>query len=85
MLLRLPPDIHDALTRLRTERHVNISAWIRATLKSALEREGMLIGDTGATQPPGLAPDPLPRLASSPPGQWRVGFHLPRRYLWAAL
>ena len=60
MLLRLPPDIHDALTRLRTERHVNISAWVRAALKSALEREGVIIGDTRAIQPPGPAPDPLP-------------------------
>ena len=59
ILLRLPPDIHDALTRLRTERHVNISAWVRAAIKSALEREGVLI-DTGATQPPAPAADPLP-------------------------
>ena len=55
ILLRLPPDIHDALTRLRTERHVNISAWVRAAIKSALEHEGMLIG-TGAPH----TPDPLP-------------------------
>ena len=55
LLLRLPPDLHDALTRLRTERHINTSAWVRAALKSALEREGMLI-DSGATQ----HPDPLP-------------------------
>ena len=41
LLLRLPPDLHDALTRLRTE------------------REGMLI-DSGATQHPEPAPDPLP-------------------------
>ena len=59
ILLRLPPDIHDALTRLRTERHVNISAWIRAALKSALEHEGMLIG-TGAPNTPELAASPLP-------------------------
>ena len=59
MLLRFPPDIHDALTRLRTERHVNISAWVRAAIKSALEHEGMLIG-TGATHTPELAASPLP-------------------------
>ena len=59
MLLRLPPDIHDALTRLRTERHVNTSAWVRAAINSALEREGLLIG-SGATHTPGPAPDPLP-------------------------
>ena len=33
--------------------------WVRAALKSALEREGMLI-DPGTTQPPEPAPDPLP-------------------------
>ena len=57
ILLRLPPDIHDALTRLRTERHVNISAWVRAAIKSALEHEGMLIG-TGAPHTP--EPDAIP-------------------------
>ena len=57
LLLRLPPDLHDALTRLRTECHINTSAWVRATLKSALEREGMLIG-TGAT--PTREPDATP-------------------------
>ena len=59
MLLRLPPDIHDALTRLRTERHVNISAWVRAAIQSALEREGMFIG-TGAPHTPEPAASPLP-------------------------
>ena len=59
ILLRLPPDIHDALTRLRTERHVNISAWVRAALKSALEREGMLI-ETGTPHTPKPAASPLP-------------------------
>ena len=60
LLIRLPPDLHDALSRLRAQRHVNISAWVRATLKSALEQEGMLIGGTGATQPPEPAASPLP-------------------------
>ena len=59
MLIRIPPDLHDALTRLRTQRHVNISAWVRATLKSALEREGMLIG-TGVTHTPEPDATPLP-------------------------
>ena len=48
LLIRLPPDLHDALTRLRTQRHVNTSAWVRATLKNALEGEGMLIDTTSA-------------------------------------
>ena len=72
MLLRLPPDIHDALTRLRTERHVNISAWVRAAIKSALEHEGMFIG-TGAPHTPEPAASPLPRMEAPPPGQWRLG------------
>ena len=60
MLLRLPLDIHDALIRLRTERHVNISAWVRAAIKSALEREGVIIGGTGAPHTPEPAASPLP-------------------------
>ena len=58
LLLRLPPDLHDALTRLRTQRHINTSAWIRHTLKNALEREGMIIG-AGATPLPGWRPHRL--------------------------
>ena len=60
LLIRIPPDLHDALTRLRTQRHVNTSAWVRATLKNALEREGVLIGGTAATQPPEPAATPRP-------------------------
>ena len=48
-MVRIPPDIHDALTRLRTQRHVNTSAWVRAAIKTALEGEGMLI-DMAAAQ-----------------------------------
>ena len=48
-MIRIPPDIHDALTRLRTERHVNTSAWVRATIKSALEGEGVLSDTTAPT------------------------------------
>ena len=44
LLIRIPPDVHDALTRLRTQRHVNTSAWVRAAIKTALEGEGMLSG-----------------------------------------
>ena len=60
LLIRLPPELHDALTQLRTQRHVNLSAWIRAAIQNALEQEGVIIGDTGATQLPGPAPDPIP-------------------------
>ena len=55
LLIRIPPDIHDALTRLRTQRHVNASAWVRATLKSALEGEGVLL-DTASAPTVSAAP-----------------------------
>ena len=32
-------DLHDALTHLRTERHINISAWLRSLLARELARE----------------------------------------------
>ena len=57
LLVRIPPDIHDALARLRTQRHVNTSAWVRAAIKSALDGEGVLI-DTAAA--PTLKAAPLP-------------------------
>ena len=84
LLIRLPPDLHDALARLRTQRHVNISAWVRATLKSALEREGVLIGTAAASTVTGTA-DPIPgwRPHRLDNGDW--GVHLPRRDLRAAL
>ena len=59
LLICIPPDLHDALTRLRTQHHVNTSAWIRAALKSTLEHEGMLI-DTGAPHTPEPAATPRP-------------------------
>ena len=72
ILVRLTPDQHAAITRLRTERHINTSAWIRATLNSALEREGVLI-DSAATHTPapgaaGPLPDWRPHLLKS--GEW---------------
>ena len=63
LLIRLPPNIHDALTRLRTQRHINTSAWVRATLKSALEGEGMLLDTASAPTVSGAPPvldAPLP-------------------------
>ena len=72
LLVRIPPNIHDALTRLRTQRHVNTSAWVRAAIKTALEGEGMLI-DMAAAQTLEAAPPvldaPLPGWRASPPRQ----------------
>ena len=62
LLIRVPPDIHDALTRLRTERHVNTSAWVRATIKNALESEGGLLDTPVAPTipaPPAVLEAPL--------------------------
>ena len=66
LLIRIPPDIHDALTRLRTERHVNTSAWVRATLKNALESEGLLL-DTASAPTVSAAPP----LRDAPLQGWR--------------
>ena len=66
LLIRIPPDIHDALTRLRTERHINTSAWVRATIKNALEGEGVLTDTTAA---PTVEGAPLGRDAPVP--GWR--------------
>ena len=63
LLVRIPPDIHDALTRLRTERHVNTSAWVRAIIKNALESEGVLPDTASAPTvpaPPAVPNVPLP-------------------------
>ena len=60
LLIRLPPDLHDALTRLRTERHINISAWVRSLLARELARE--------------LGPDrdpPIPLPLEAPLPGWR--------------
>ena len=87
-MVRIPPDIHDALTRLRTQRHVNTSAWVRAAIKTALEGEGMLIDIGRSPNPRGWRACPgcsAPRLAASSPRQRGLGLHLPRRYFRPAL
>ena len=69
LLIRLPPDLHDALTRLRTERHINISAWLRSLLARELARELGPDRDPpiplSPTPPP--RPPPPPRPAPPPP------------------
>ena len=66
LLVRVPPDIHDALTRLRTQRHVNTSAWIRAAIKTALEGEGMLSDMASA-----LTLEAAPPVLDAPLPGWR--------------
>ena len=36
---RVEPELRQRLSRLRTERHVNVSAWMRRVLSEALDRE----------------------------------------------
>ena len=80
LLIRISPDIHDALTRLRTERHINTSAWVRATIKNALEGEGVLI-DTAAAPTVSVPPPVLdaPLLGWRPhrldTGDWGSIYH----------
>ena len=64
LLIRLPPDLHDALTRLRTERHINISAWLRSLLARELARE---LGPDRHPPTPLPPPSPLPPPTPVPP------------------
>ena len=99
LLIRLPPDLHDALTRLRTERHINISAWLRSLLARELARElgpdrdpptppspaiAAASADTGTTPRSGRGGS-APRLAAPPPRQRGLGLHLSRRSRCVAL
>ena len=65
LLIRLPPDLHDALTRLRTERHINISAWVRSLLARELARELGPDRDPPIPLPPPPPPRPAPPLPPS--------------------
>ena len=64
LLIRLPADLHDALTRLRTERHINISAWLRSLLARELARE---LGPDRYPPTPLPPPSPLPPPTPVPP------------------
>lgn len=37
--VRLPADLDVALERLKNQRHVNVSSWVRAALRAALNDE----------------------------------------------
>ena len=64
LLIRLPPDLHAALTHLRTERHINISAWLRSLLARELARE---LGPDRHPPTPLPPPSPLPPPTPVPP------------------
>ena len=61
--VRLPDDLDVALDRLKTQRHVNISSWVRAALRAALKHElhaGAMVPDSEPDPPPDRPASPLP-------------------------
>ena len=57
--VRLDAELGEGLDRLKTERHVNVSAWVRSLIRPALaEQLGTAPGSVG-TLPPS-APEPPP-------------------------
>lgn len=68
---RSTPAQHARLARLRDERHVNVSAWLRHVVDRALEAELGPPDRTGPGAPPAPA-GPLPgwRPAKLPDGGW---------------
>jgi len=68
--VRLSDDLDVALDRLKNQRHVNVSSWVRAALRAALKHE-LHIG----AAVPDSAPEPPPPLLSSPIPGWRPWKH----------
>ena len=60
--VRLDAELGASLDRLRTERHVNLIAWVRSLIRPALAEQLSLT--PGAV---GTAPEPTPPAADSPP------------------
>ena len=65
---RVDPEMRRLLDRLRDEKDINVSAWVRRQLRAALEREFPDVATTEATEPDptpietpeALEPDPTP-------------------------
>ena len=57
--VRLPDNLDVALDRLKKERHVNVSSWVRAALQEALKHE-LQIGAPVPPPPPALLSAPIP-------------------------
>ena len=66
--VRLPADLDAALERLKKERHVNVSSWVRSALRAALKHELQIGAGVPDSDP---APPPRPALLSSPIPGWR--------------
>lgn len=85
---RAGPDLHARLQRLRSERHVNVSAWLRNLVSAALDEqpglEPQLERSTPApNEPPESKPEPPPeplpgwrpaQLPASAGGGWGAAF-----------
>ena len=58
--VRLDAELGEGLDRLKTERHVNLSAWVRSLIRPALAQQlGMARGSVG-TLPPSAPESPPP-------------------------
>ena len=77
--VRLDAELGAGLDRLKTERHVNLSAWVRSLIRPALaEQLGAGRGSVGTLPPsapepppPAPAPEPEPKMAPGPIPGWR--------------
>ena len=49
--IRVDPGLRDRLARLRDERHINVSAWLRDLVETALDREFLPDGEMQSAQP----------------------------------
>ena len=76
--VRLDAELGEGLDRLKTERHVNVSAWVRSLIRPALaEQLGTAPGSVGTLPPsapepppPATDPEPEPGLAPGPIPGW---------------
>ena len=71
---RVEPELRQRLDRLRAERHINISAWLRSLLTRELDRELGPDGDPPIPLPPPPPPTPRPPPApvvEAPLSGWR--------------
>ena len=77
--VRLDAELGEGLDRLKTERHVNLSAWVRSLIRPALaEQLGTASGSVGTLPPsapealaPATLPEPNPDPVPGPLPGWR--------------
>ena len=88
--VRLDAELGEGLDRLKIERHVNLSAWVRALIRPALaEQLGTAPGSVGTLPPSAPEPSPArdgPGTGDGPGSDSRVASRVPRgQYLGIAL